>query len=254
MRQAMSEASIAIIVGSGFSNAPLEMHTLDTIQTPFGPTTSPLMSAEMGGTQVSVIARHGLDHQFAPHSVNYRANIHALCEHGVTHCIGLNVVGGIDPALTPGTLAVPHQLIDYTTGRESTFGGPDGGVVHIEFTEPFSSGVRSALEAGCQAQGIGFRRGVYGVTQGPRLETAMEIDRLERDGCTMVGMTAMPEAALAREAGIEYAILAGVVNHAAGRSPGGRSIHTEMLEVVETLMRASTNIVADAVSVLVQRA
>ena len=250
----MSKPSIAVIVGSGFSHAPLEKQVLDTIATPYGETSSPLMNVEMGGTRVSVIARHGLEHQFAPHAINYRANIHALRELGITHCVGFNVVGGIDPALMPGTLAVPHQLIDYTNGRESTFGGEDGSVVHIEFTEPFSSGVRAALEAGCQAQGIGFRRGVYGVTQGPRLETAMEIDRLERNGCTMVGMTAMPEATLAREAGIEYAILAGVVNHAAGRSPGGRSIHAEMLAVVETLMRASTNVLADAVAVLTQRA
>jgi purine nucleoside phosphorylase len=248
----MSKPSIAAIVGSGFSNAPLDVETLETVETPFGPTSSPLLRAEMGGTEVTIIARHGLQHQFAPHEVNYRANAYALRELGITHCVGLNVVGGIDAGLTPGTLTVPHQLIDYTTGRESTLGGPDGSVVHVEFTEPFSTSVRAALEAGCRGQGIGIRRGVYAVTQGPRLETAAEINRLERDGCTMVGMTAMPEAALAREAGIEYAILAGVVNHAAGRSPAERSIHAEMLEVVETLMRTSTNVLAQTAAELMR--
>ncbi len=246
----MSKPSIGLIVGSAFAHAQLDLRRLETISTPFGPTTSPLMQLELDATEVFVLARHGLDSALAPHAVNYRANIRALQELGVTHCIGLNIVGGIDAALTPGELAVPHQLIDYTSARESSFGGSDGSVVHVEFTEPFSVEVRGALEAGCEAQEIAVHRGVYGVTQGPRLETAAEIDRLERDGCAMVGMTALPEAALAREAGIEYAILAGVVNHAAGRAPAGRSIHAEMLEVLGAILDTSQTVLAHAVGAL----
>lgn len=231
----------------------LDLHPLETIRTPFGPTTSPVLKLDLGTTEVSVIARHGLKHEWAPHAVNYRANIWALRELGITHCVGFNVVGGIDAALTPGTLAVPHQIVDYTWGRESSFGGSDGSVVHIEFTEPFSPGVRVLLEAACEAREIPVQRGVYGVVQGPRLETAAEIDRLERDGCTMVGMTAMPEAALAREAGIEYAILAGVVNHAAGRAPEGQSIHAEMLAVLESIMAIGQDVLTHAAAALARQ-
>lgn len=244
----MSE--IACIVGSGFSRARFEGRQHETTDTPFGATSSPIWTTTFGGVEVHVLARHGLAHEFAPHAVNYRANIQALRDIGVRFCFGLNAVGGIAEPLSPGTLAVPHQLVDYTWGRESSFGSADGGVTHIEFTNPFSPRIRAALEDGCALAGLPVLRGVYAVTQGPRLETAAEIDRLERDGCAMVGMTAMPEAALAREAGIEYGILAGVINHAPGRAPAGRSLHAEMLEVMDSVMMSSERVLAHAAGVL----
>jgi purine nucleoside phosphorylase len=210
-----------------------------------------MMRAVSGQTEVSVLARHGVHHEWAPHAVNYRANIWALREMGVTHCIAQNVVGGIHRSLTPGVIAVPSDLIDYTWGRESSFDPEHGGVTHIEFTHPFSDVVRAALEAACTAEGLPVHRGIYGVTQGPRLETAAEIDRLERDGCAMVGMTAMPEAALAREAGIAYAVLAGVVNHAAGRAPAGESLHAEMLDALDAIMDASVKVLVHSAAALV---
>lgn len=226
------------------------MRQHEAVDTPFGATSAPIWTTTFGDVEVHLLARHGLDHQWAPHAVNYRANIRALRDIGVRYCIGINVVGGIDARLSPGALAVPHQLIDYTWGRECSFSSGDAVVNHIEFTDPFSVVVRAALEAGCARAGLPVLTGVYGVTQGPRLETAAEIDRLEHDGCAMVGMTAMPEAALAREAGIEYGILAGVVNHAAGRAPGGRSLHEEILQVVDTVMTAAERVVAHATGIL----
>jgi 5'-methylthioinosine phosphorylase len=173
------------------------------------------------------VVRHGELHGIAPHEVNYRANLWALHQHGVRRCIAVNVVGAIEPELAPGELAVPHQLIDYTWGRAATYGGHEA-PVHVEFADPFDVTLRRRVEAAAVTCGYTARRGVYGVTQGPRLETAAEIDRMERDGCTMVGMTAMPEAALARELGMHYAICALVVNYAAGRAPGAGPIHGQI--------------------------
>ncbi|MGD8324768.1 MAG: S-methyl-5'-thioinosine phosphorylase [Gammaproteobacteria bacterium] len=244
--------TIALIVGSGFAHAKFDLRPTAHVQTPFGSTSSPILKLDFDGFEVNVIARHGLDNEWAPHAVNYRANIWALHELGVTHCMAFNVVGGIDRQLRPGVIAVPHQLVDYTCARESSFGGPDGEVVHIEFTEPFSPHVRDVLESACVAQGVPVHRGIYAVTQGPRLETAAEIDRLERDGCTMVGMTAMPEAALAREVGIEYAVLAGVVNHAAGRAPQGRSLHAEIIDALESVMACGQAVLVKAAVTLAE--
>ena len=242
--------SVALIVGSGFAHLNFDLRTHEPINTPFGATSSPILQLTLNDTEISVIARHGLTHEWAAHAVNYRANIWALRELGIRQCVAFNVVGGIADALTPGVLAVPHQLIDYTWGRESSFGAPDGGVVHAELTEPFSPVVRAVIEKACQASQIPVHRGIYAVTQGPRLETAAEIDRLERDGCAMVGMTAMPEAVLAAEASIDYAVLAGVVNHAAGRAPPGQSIHAEMAAVLESVMTRSRAVLLRALTML----
>lgn len=224
---------LGLIIGSGADRLGLDIVSRSSSHTPFGPPSSALLTANIAGARVLCLARHGEAHTIAPHEINYRANLWALWQHGVRRCIAINAVGAIAAGFEPGQLAVPSQLIDYTWGRESTFGGADstfdadnilggahGGVVHIDFSEPFDAGLRSRLADACRACGVEVNEGgVYGVTQGPRLETAAEIGRLERDGCTMVGMTAMPEAALARELGMRYAICALGVNHAAGRVP-----------------------------------
>lgn len=226
----MSDA-IGVMAGSGFMRMPLEIIERAPVATPFGQTSSPLLQVRLARHRFWCIARHGLDHTIAPHEVNYRANVWALRERGVKICVALNWVGGIAAALAPGELAVPDQIIDYTHGRATSFGVAHGAVRHVELTEPFDPVLRGSLALAIHACGLAVHAGTYGVTQGPRLETAAEIDRLERDGCAMVGMTAMPEAALAREAGLSYAILAGVVNHAAGR--GERGPHEEMLAAAE---------------------
>ncbi len=208
---------LAIIGGSGadslFSSSPGPALT-----TPFGPPSSRPERPEIGGHAVWYLARHGRPPVIPPHRVNYRANLMALKTLGATMVIAVNAVGGIDPALRAGCLVLPDQLIDYTWGRAHSFS--DGGstaLKHVEFSRPFEGSVRRALIAGAASAGVALvDGGCYGATQGPRLETAAEIARLARDGCTMVGMTAMPEAALARELGLDYAVLAVVANPAAG--------------------------------------
>lgn len=239
---------LGLIVGSGFADAELPITGEQSVATPYGPPSSPLFRVGLGGREIVALARHGFGHEYAPHEVNYRANIRALRDAGVDRCIGLNIVGGIAEALGPAELAVPDQLIDYTWGRAGSFGGDGGGVVHVEFAEPFSATLRSALVAAVESLGLTAHAGTYAVSQGPRLETRAEIDRFERDGCAMVGMTAMPEAALAREAGIDYALLAGVVNYAAGRGPAGVSVHAQMHETVGLVMARSRQVIEALVS------
>jgi 5'-methylthioinosine phosphorylase len=215
--------NLAVIVGSGFQHLGFEVVTRSPTKTPYGEPSSAVLTLAIRGARVPCIVRHGEDHRLAPHEINYRANLWALAQRGVRECVGINTVGAIDASLQPGELAVPDQLIDYTHGRVSTFGGAGAPVRHIEFGEPFSPVLRGRTAAAAFDCGHMVRSGTYGVTQGPRLETAAEIERLARDGCAMVGMTAMPEAALARELDIDYAICAVAVNHAAGRSPDGSS-------------------------------
>lgn len=188
------------------------------VETPYGAPSSELWPIDLGGTRAWMLARHGRPATIAPHKVNYRANIDALRQLGVTHSIGIYAVGGVDPALRPGDLVVCDQLIDYTWGRQHSFETVDEhGIQHIEFAEPFAGQTRPALLAAARAAGVSVHEaGCYGATQGPRLETAAEIARLARDGCHVVGMTGMPEAGLAREAGLDHAGLCVVANPAAG--------------------------------------
>ncbi|RMF19077.1 MAG: S-methyl-5'-thioinosine phosphorylase [Gammaproteobacteria bacterium] len=213
-------AITGIIGGTGLTDLEglSELAELN-IETRWGLPSAPLQKGMLNGHPVVFLARHGRPHRIPPHQVNYRANIAALKEAGVTQIIAVTAVGGIRADMTNGVCLVPDQLIDYTWGRPSTFFEGDlDAVTHVDFSFPFSDVLRqklisAAAQAGVQVVGDG----VYGVTQGPRLETAAEIRRMERDGCDVVGMTAMPEAALAREAGLEYAMLSYVVNPAAGK-------------------------------------
>jgi 5'-methylthioadenosine phosphorylase/5'-methylthioinosine phosphorylase len=214
---------IAIIGGSGFESLPLlENASAKPVETPYGPPSAPIRRGSIGGQTVLYLARHGDRHQIPPHRVNYRANLWALQREGAVDVVGMGAVGGIGPGFGPGTFAVPDQIIDYTHGRAHTyFDGEPAAVEHIELGEPFCADLRGRLLAACTAAGVGaVDGGTYGATQGPRLETAAEITRLERDGCHLVGMTAMPEAALARELGLCFATLAFVVNWAAGKGSG----------------------------------
>lgn len=214
---------LAVIGGSGFATFDgLEPRRQHRIETPYGPTSGPLVEGRLGGRELLFLPRHGPDHRIPPHRINYRANVWALREAGATRVVGLAAVGGIGTAFGPGALCVPDQIIDYTYGRAHTlYDGDRGEVVHIDFTYPYCEGLRQdLLEAGRWAGLEVLDRGAYGATQGPRLETAAEIARLERDGCDLVGMTGMPEAAIAREAGLCYACLAYVVNWAAGKTEG----------------------------------
>ncbi|HEX7054130.1 MAG TPA: S-methyl-5'-thioinosine phosphorylase [Burkholderiales bacterium] len=232
---------LAIIGGSGLARlADLERSERRALDTPYGKPSAALTFGELAGRRVLFLARHGDAHDVAPHEVNYRANLWALKEAGAREVVSVATVGGIAERASPGAILVPHQLIDYTWGRPSTFfEGPGVPVRHIDFTEPYSAALRDRLLAAARACGEPVADGaVYGVTQGPRLETAAEIERMARDGADIVGMTAMPEAALARELDLPYAALAVVANHAAGRADSRRAIPLEAIPaVLEEAMR-----------------
>lgn len=208
---------LAIIGGTGTLEL-FESLGGQQMTTPFGaPSTRP-ERIRIGGRELWFLARHGRPHRLPPHRINYRANIHVLKKLGVEGVIAINAAGGIDPELKPGDLVLPDGLIDYTWGRDHSFS--DGGATilqHVDFTRPFDGAVRVAvLEAARDGDLALVDGGCYAATQGPRLETAAEIRRLARDGCTIVGMTGMPEAGLAREAGLDYTALCVVTNPAAG--------------------------------------
>ena len=226
---------LAIIGGSGLSRlASLDGVERKAIHTPYGNPSGALSFGRIGGRELVFLARHGDDHSIAPHQVNYRANIRALQEAGVKEIVSIATVGGIRREFGPGELVIPHQILDYTWGRHSTFfDGPGAAVTHIDFTEPYSAALRKRILAAAAACGETVADGgVYATTQGPRLETAAEVTKLERDGAELIGMTGMPEAALAREAGIQYAAIAVVANHAAGRGDSAHAISLERMGVV----------------------
>jgi 5'-methylthioadenosine phosphorylase len=227
---------LAILGGSGLTQlANLAVTRRQVVRTPYGEPSGALTFGRIGKRDVVFLARHGYGHTIPPHLVNYRANIWALKHSAaVAQIVSVASVGGICADLGPGTLVVPQQIIDYTWGRKSTFHESiEQPVVHIDFTEPYDYELRCLLiEAAQRCGAVLSSSGVYAATQGPRLETAAEIDRLENDGADMVGMTGMPEAALAREAELPYAAIAVVANWAAGRGNNSRSINFDDLERV----------------------
>lgn len=215
--------TIAIIGGTGLTQLDgLTIREAVTPETPWGAPSAPVLRGDFGGRDVLFLARHGHPHRIPPHQVNYRANLWALKAAGAESILAVNAVGGIHAAMGSGHFCVPDQIIDYTYGRGFTFfEGEIEHVTHIDFSYPYDEPLRQQLISALRAEGCDFSgRGVYGCTQGPRLETVAEIARMERDGADIVGMTGMPEAALARELELPYACLALVVNPAAGKSTG----------------------------------
>jgi 5'-methylthioinosine phosphorylase len=214
---------LAIIGGSGFTRLEgLEITSREVVRTPFGEASAPLTRGTLQGRSVVFLPRHGPGHTIPPHKINYRANIWALAHAGVSRVVAMAAVGGITSVMAPGTIVIPDQIIDYTYGRDHTVFETDlTEVTHIDFTEPYCPELRANLIDAARHAGIEIvGAGTYAATQGPRLESAMEIVRLERDGCDLVGMTGMPEAALARELGLCYACCALVANWAAGKGQG----------------------------------
>lgn len=226
---------LGIIGGTGLTQlANLEITHRKVARTPFGEPSGALTFGRICDQEVIFLARHGYGHTIPPHEVNYRANLWALKDHGVDRVVSVATVGGIHPGLIPGMLVIPDQIIDYTHGREATCLVENGKpVTHLDFTFPYCDRMRKALLQAATSAGISLRDGgVYGVTQGPRLETAAEINRMERDGADMVGMTGMPEAYLARELALCYAAVGVVVNYAAGRGLSADGIQMEEIQSV----------------------
>jgi 5'-deoxy-5'-methylthioadenosine phosphorylase len=242
---------IAVIGGSGLTQlANLEITHRKIVRTPYGEPSGPLTYGHIGAQEVVFLARHGYGHTLAPHEINYRANLWAIQAQEVTRVIAVCTVGGIAPSLGAGMIVIPDQIIDYTWGRPWTyFEGAEEPVTHIDFTHPYSEELRALALAAARDVGVPVvDGGTYAATQGPRLETKAEIDRLERDGATLVGMTGMPEAALARELGLAYAHLAVVVNPAAGRGTSARTVSLDdIARVIDDTMGGIRLIVAKMV-------
>lgn len=250
-----SKSVLAIIGGTGL-NEFQEGNTDRETSTPFGHISAPMI--ERGGNGVSLVflARHGSPHTLPPDRINYRANMWALKNKGVTHVIAVNAVGGIHRDLPAGTIVIPDQIVDYSYGREHTFFDGvtyprvNNDLKHIDFTFPFNDTLRSCLiQAAKNCHQDIVEKATYAVSQGPRLETAAEINRFEMDGCDIVGMTAMPEAALARELDMDYASLCLVVNPAAGRSDTLISMD-DIQGVIDKGMIKVRKVLEEAVSLL----
>ena len=236
---------LAVIGGSGLSQlANLDVSHREALRTPYGEPSGAVTFGQICGRPVAFLARHGYGHTIPPHEVNYRANIWALAQRGALAIVSVASVGSIRADLKPGDIVIPHQIIDYTWGRKSTFHeGPGCTLTHIDFTEPYDRALRERLIAAATATGIPVSLGaVYAATQGPRLETAAEINRYERDGVDVVGMTGMPEAVLAREIGLPYAAISVVSNYAAGRADSAAGISFAAIEgvLVESMGRVRT--------------
>lgn len=226
---------LGIIGGTGLTQlANLEITHRQVIRTPYGEPSGALTFGKIKDHEVAFMARHGYGHSIPPHEVNYQANMWALQAQGVKNVVSIAAVGGINPDYEPGAIVIPDQIIDYTHGRKSTFYDGNGkSVTHVDFTEPYCEKMRTQCMQAASLAGEKFiDGGVYAAVQGPRLETAAEINRLDRDGATMVGMTGMPEAVLARELGLCYAAIAVVANHAAGRNSSKHAISFEEIDVV----------------------
>ena len=232
--------TLAIIGGTGLGQlTALNITHRKTVSTPYGNPSAEFLIGDIHQKQVVFLARHGNPHTIPPHKINYRANLWALKQLGVQDIIAVAAVGGITADMQPAHIAIPDQIIDYTYGREHTFfDGNDGTVTHIDFSYPYSQKLRAALIHCAATLNLKISPiGTYGSTQGPRLESAAEIARMERDGCDLVGMTGMPEAALAKEIGIHYASVAVIANWGAGKTAG----EITMAEIEDNLHHGMAN-------------
>jgi len=246
---------LAVIGGTGLYRIA-ELQDVESHQpvTRYGAPSGPIRVGTLGGRRVAFLARHGEGHSLPPHQINYRANLAALQAVGANRVLALNTVGGITERFGPRVLGCPDQLIDYTWGRISTLcEEPGTEVLHVDFGEPYTRGLRAAVLAAAQRAGVALvDGGCYGATQGPRLETRAEIARMRRDGCDLVGMTGMPEAGLARELGLEYACLAIVANWAAGAGPDPDEVIT-LQDVLDNVAAASAGLPALLAALLQSR-
>jgi len=227
---------LAIIGGNGMAQLPgLEISYRKIIRTPYGEPSGPFTFGKIRGHEIAFLGRHGHNLTIPPHAINYRANIWALHSLKPSHVIAITSVRGIHADLIPGRLVIPNQIIDYTYGRKVTFfEDTEQRFKQVDFSLPYSQETRALLLQGARdANTEVIDGGVYAATQGPRLETVAEINRIERDGADMVGMTGMPESVLAREMALNYATIAVVVNYAAGRRMCGED---KCLDEIYTVM------------------
>ena len=236
---------LAIIGGTGLTQLNgLSIIKRETLTTPYGMPSADFITGEYHQKDIIFLARHGNPHTIAPHKINYRANIWGLKHLGVEKIIAVAAVGGITPEMAPAHIAIPDQIIDYSHSRLQTFFEDENyPVTHIDFTYPYNRALRAALIMAAAKADITISPiGTYGCTQGPRLETAAEIKRMEKDGCDLVGMTGMPETSLAKELEMDYAAISVIANWAAGKTAGEitmaeieRHLHNGMINVAKLL-------------------
>ena len=212
-----TSVTLALIGGTGLTELDETVQSI-SVDTPYGAPSAAIREVLKGPVRLLFLPRHGNPHRFPPHCVNYRANMWALREVGADHVLAVSAVGGVCEPYGPGTLAAPDNLIDYTWGREHTYFDSDQAELeHVDFSWPYDGPLRRLLlKASTDASVDVLDGGCIGVFQGPRLESAAEVEKARRDGCHMAGMTSLPEAALARELGLDYAGLAVVSNWGAG--------------------------------------
>ena len=241
----LTRPELGVIGGSGFQQlGDFSISERQQLNTPYGEPSNVYLTGHFRQKKIVFLTRHGEAHSIPPHKINYRANMYGFKLLGIREIISLAAVGGISDHCVPRSIVIPDQIIDYTCNRSHTYYDGSGrglefidsNLQHVDFTHPYNGSIRRKLiHAAKSARVPCIDRGVYGVTEGPRLETAAEINRLERDGADIVGMTAMPEAGLARELSIAYGSIALVVNAAAGRDPDGFS----MAAIAENLSRVT---------------
>jgi 5'-methylthioadenosine phosphorylase len=227
-------ADVGVIGGSGFYAFFDDAAGADEVEveTPFGSPSGPLTIGSVAGRRVAFVPRHGVRHQFPPHRVNYRANLWALRTVGVRQVLGPCAVGSLRPELGPGSLVVPDQVVDRTAGREHTVYDQEGPVVHVGFADPYCPHGRAAVLA--QAVATDWPAAASGtlvVVNGPRFSSRAESLWHAAAGWSIVGMTGMPEASIARELALCYTSIALVTDHDAGVDTGEGVTHAEVLEV-----------------------
>lgn len=240
----MSVVTLAMVGGTGLTEFDQDCETL-VIDTPYGPPSAPIRVIQTKPVRLLFMPRHGSPHRFPPHRVNYRANMWAFREAGADRVLAVSAVGGTREPYSPGTLALPDQLIDYTSGREHTYSDSENvPLVHVDFSWPYEGPLRGALLAAAGDAGVEVvDGGCIGVFQGPRLESAAEVRKARQDGCDMAGMTSLPEAGLARELGLDYAGIAVISNWGAGVA-GERICEDNIAETLEEPMVRVRNIVS----------
>jgi 5'-methylthioadenosine phosphorylase len=235
---------IALVAGSGLEKS-FKIERNLKIGTPYG--VAEAARLEIFHVPVLFLPRHGQGHSLPPHTINYRANLFALKKAGVKKVVATSAVGSLRTKIRPGDFVIPHQLLDFTKARPSTFfDGADGRVVHTDVTETYSKEVREALIGSFSGQGHSLHtKAVYVCTEGPRYETPAEITMFRRLGGDVVGMTGYPEAVLAKELGLKYATVCIVTNYGAGMQK--RVDHAEVLKLMERAMEDVRHGVKEAI-------
>lgn len=236
MKKSLEKAEIGVIGGTGFESLFKDAEQL-RVGTPYG-IAPPLSIKNLGDRKVVFLPRHGPDHSLPPHKVNYRANIYALHSIGVKRIIAINAVGAINRNFKPSDIVLPHDFVDFTKFRPTTF-YDEAPVTHIDVSQPYCPEIRKVIMETAKRLGINlWSEAILVCTEGPRFETAAEIEVFRRLGCDVVGMTGVPEVVLARELEICYAALCFVSNMAAGIQE-----HLTPLEVSEVSAKVTPKLV-----------